>query len=98
MDKHDILRDPRLEPMAYDANDKVRQFISALTLQAELKRKGDGPTVIAACLGGAVEIAYDLLQMPPAEFRRFLTDNILAYCDHIDPPVVDKDEGEDASA
>lgn len=88
----DIIRSPELEPIGFRANEQVKQYISALVLQAELKRKGDGPTVIAGALGGAVEAAWELLQMAPDQFRAFLMENMQAYCDHIDPPEEDEDD------
>ena len=81
-----VMKSASEDRRGFMANSLGMEFMRQVVASAELKERGSGGDVMAAALGGVVEAAYQLSGMEPSQFRRFLTDNIGAYCDYIDPP------------
>lgn len=86
----EVMRGSREDPVGFRANELAIQFLNGLVLSADFARRGDGLKALSGALGGTIEAAFGLSGLTPAEFRRFITENVSAYCDHIDPP----EEGE----
>ena len=78
--------------IGFMANEAVKTLMSQLISTADTRRRGEGAKALAGGLGGAVETAWEFSGMAPDQFRKFLTENIAAYCDHIDPPPAVADE------